>query len=75
MGKKQSNPEPPKRILERINVTMDQVKAAFTEWERRYREEPERFMSEGATLLKETPGTYGDACGPYFAKILEELSQ
>jgi hypothetical protein len=49
--------------------------AAFTEWERRYREEPERFQSEAEKLLKETPKTYGDACAPYFMTILDELSK
>ena len=44
--------------------------AAFTEWERRYREEPERFQSEAEKLLKETPKTYGEACAPYFLQIL-----
>lgn len=46
---------------------------AFTEWDRRYREEPERFMSEAVHLLRETPETYGDACAPYFLEILREL--
>lgn len=45
---------------------------AFTEWERRYREEPERFMSEAARVLRETPETYGEACAPYFLSILAE---
>lgn len=44
--------------------------AAFTEWERRYREEPERFQSEAAKLLMETPETYGTAAAPYFLSIL-----
>ena len=47
--------------------------AAFTEWDRRYREEPERFESEAARLLKGTPQTYGEACGPYFLKIISDL--
>lgn len=55
-----------------INATLEQLAAAFTEWDRRYREEPERFMSEAVHLLKETPETYGEACAPYLAKILEE---
>ena len=46
---------------------------AFTEWNRRWREEPERFMSESDLLLKETPETYGDACAPYFMKLLDEV--
>ena len=55
-----------------ITCDLKQFAAAFTEWERRYREEPDRFMSEAAKLLKETPETYGDACAPYLAKILKE---
>lgn len=46
--------------------------AAFTEWDRRYREEPERFQSEAVRLLKETPQTYGAACAPYLLSILED---
>lgn len=55
------------------NATPQQINAAFTEWDRRYREEPERFTSEATHLLKETPETYGAAAGPYFLKILEEI--
>ena len=54
-----------------VEATIDELAAAFTEWDRRYREEPERFMSEAAHLLKETPETYGAACAPYPAWILE----
>ncbi|HVA59453.1 MAG TPA: hypothetical protein VNG13_02820 [Mycobacteriales bacterium] len=46
------------------------VAAAFTEWERRFREEPDRFYSEATKLLKETPESYGAACAPYFLAIL-----
>lgn len=46
--------------------------AAFTEWDRRFREEPERFMSEAQSLLRHTPESYGEACSPYFVKILRE---
>jgi hypothetical protein len=48
---------------------------AFTEWERRYREDPERFQSEATKLLKETPKSYGAACAPYFLKIVAEISE
>lgn len=54
------------------NVTQASLSAAFTEWDRRYREEPARFMSEAQHLLQETPETYGDACAPYLLKILAE---
>jgi hypothetical protein len=56
-------------------ITIDEqgLAAVFTEWERRYREEPERFQSEATKLLRETPETYGDACAPYFVKIAQDL--
>lgn len=50
-----------------------QFEAAFTEWDRRYREEPERFWSEAEHLLKQTPETYGQAAAPYFIAILREI--
>lgn len=53
-------------------VTQDQLAMAFTEWDRRYREEPERFMSEAQHLLKTTPQTYGEACAPYLLQIISE---
>lgn len=53
-------------------VTEETLAAAFTEWDRRYREEPERFMSEATHLLKRTPESYGEACAPYLLMILAE---
>jgi hypothetical protein len=55
-----------------LEATLSELAAAFTEWERRYREEPERFQSEAVKLLKETPESYGEACAPYLAAILAE---
>jgi hypothetical protein len=60
-------------VREFMTATMPEIQAAFTEWERRYREEPDRFMSEAQKLLKETPQTYGEACAPYFESILSEV--
>jgi hypothetical protein len=53
----------------------EQAAAAFAEWDRRYREEPERFMSEAEHLLRETPDTYGDKAAAYFLYILGELQE
>ena len=53
-------------------VTDRQLAAAFTEWDRRYREEPERFVSEAVHLLKGNPVTYGERCAPYLLAILAE---
>ena len=56
-----------------IVVTPADLAAAFTEWDRRYREEPERFMSEVRRLLEQTPETYGEIAAPYLVSILKEL--
>ncbi len=55
-----------------INTTQSELSAAFTEWERRAREEPERFMSESEKLSKSAE-TCGDLCAPYLIQILGEL--
>jgi len=56
----------------KIEVTQEDLAKAFTEWDRRFREEPERFQSEAERILKETPQSYGEACAPYLISILEE---
>jgi hypothetical protein len=45
---------------------------AFAEWERRYREEPDRFMSDFQRYTQLTPETYGDQCAAFFAGLLDE---
>jgi hypothetical protein len=54
-----------------VSTSEAQLAAAFTEWDRRYREEPERFQAE-AVLLAGTPETYGEAAAPYLLAILAE---
>lgn len=56
-----------------MKYTIEQLAAAFTEWDRRYRENPEEFMSQAVHLLKCDAKTYGDAAAPYFDKICQEL--
>ena len=56
-----------------MKAQLNEIQAAFTEWERRYREEPERFESEASRLLHGTPETYGEAAASYFVKILEQV--
>lgn len=53
-------------------VSEKALAAAFTEWDRRYREEPERFMSDVQHLVNETAETYGEQCAPYLISILAE---
>ncbi|MHA1280598.1 MAG: hypothetical protein ACTSQ8_25865 [Candidatus Helarchaeota archaeon] len=74
MSKKASNPAPPTvRGQSRFTVSLIEIEKAFTEWDRCYREEPERFMLEATHLLKETPETYGAACAPYFIQLINEV--
>jgi hypothetical protein len=55
---------------EAVTATEAELAAAFTEWDRRYREEPERFENEARRLLHGTPETYGEACAPYLIGLL-----
>lgn len=54
-----------------VHASEKELAAAFTEWDRRYREEPERFEAEAVRLLKGTPESYGEACAPYLIALLE----
>ena len=75
MGKKGSNPGPPTNVKRAVNVTMSlrEMAVAFTEWERRYREDPDRFTSETKKLLTKTPETCGDSCASYFMKLIMDV--
>lgn len=65
-------PAPAPRKL--IAGTVTQLEATFAEWERRYREEPERFIREQERLKWECE-TYGEISAAYFLAILTELQE
>jgi hypothetical protein len=54
-------------------ATREQFERAFAEWERRYREEPSKFMSE-MEKAAETLQTYGECAAAYFVLLLEETN-
>ena len=54
-----------------MNASKEQIAAAFTEWERRYREEPAKFMADSARLAL-AEATYGELCAAYFLEVLSE---
>lgn len=60
-----------KTLPRRIEATPEQLAAAFTEWDRRWREEPGRFYTESEHLA-ENAESYGEACAPYLIEILGE---
>ena len=51
----------------------DEIVRAFTEWDRRYRNDPEEFDNEVEHLLRNTPNTYGARAAVYFTKGLEDV--
>lgn len=44
---------------------------ALTEWDRRWRETPEKFMTESERLAGDAE-SYGEAAGRYLVSILDE---
>ena len=61
-----------KITVEKLSITEDQLADAFTEWERRYREDPGHFKSTVSRLLKTTPYQYGKACALYLLEVIQE---
>lgn len=59
--------------LEIVETTVGAMADAFTEWDRRYRESPELFMSEVEHLLGNTPESYGEACAAFLRGLLDPV--
>ncbi len=57
-----------------VSASIGQFEEAFAEWDKRWREHPEEFVSIVEHLLRGTPATYGASCSVYFAALLEELA-
>lgn len=60
-----------KRMPVHYSITEKELAKAFTEWDRRYRKEPERFESEAVRLLRSSPRSYGESCAPYLLALLD----
>jgi hypothetical protein len=56
-----------------MNASAKQITAAFTEWDRQYRENPEGFQNEVRRLTKQTPKDYGELAAPYFLELLKMI--
>jgi hypothetical protein len=52
-----------------VTFTIEDFIKAFTEWDRRYREEPEQFSEEWHELFDAE--TYGEQAAAYFVKLLK----
>lgn len=44
-----------------ITATQEELALAFTEWERRWRDDPEQFLTDSQKLA-ESAESYGEAC-------------
>lgn len=55
-------------------LTAPQLEAALTEWDRRWREEPEKFMNDSQHLSELTAQTYGTVACRYLLSILAGAS-
>lgn len=53
-------------------LTTADLSRAFTEWDRRYRANPQGFMSDVEHLCGHKPESYGELCAVYFVQLLSE---
>lgn len=58
--------------VEGDDMTEEIAVALFTEWKRRYDEDPESFYSDEEWKGFEPP-TYGQLCASFFMKLWEEM--
>lgn len=56
-----------------ISLTVEQIQAVFTEWDKRYRENPNDFMNEAYHLLFTDEEDYGAQATPYFLSIVDDM--
>jgi|WetSurMetagenome_2_1015567.scaffolds.fasta_scaffold73950_2 hypothetical protein len=56
-----------------MKIEHDEIVRVFTEWDRRYRNNPEEFNNSVQHLLQNTPDTYGAGAAVYFEAVLEDM--
>lgn len=65
------------KVGEATGVTLwpeNQFAAAFTEWDRRYREDPAGFESDMSRIMRgQDIEEYGQGAAAYFAEIMRDL--
>lgn len=59
---------------DKLTVTLSELGEAFSEWDRRYCEERERFHREINALLERRSEPYGKVCARYLLQIVKENS-
>lgn len=61
--------------MTKVNTTKELIQKCLTEWDRRYREDPEAFMNEAARLLQSDAESYGECATPYFLSVLADVTK
>lgn len=61
-------------MAELYHVSEQELAEAIAEWDRRWREEPDRFLSETEHLATETK-EYGEMCAAYLVFMLGEMKK
>jgi hypothetical protein len=54
-------------------ISTEKIEKIFTEWDRRYRENPCEFMTDPEMLINETPYSIGKLSAAYFMKLSKEV--
>lgn len=58
-----------------VTTSVQSICAAFQEWDRRFREDPDDFENFATHLLQGDCVTYGEEAGAYFLNVLEDVSK
>lgn len=56
-----------------MNLDEEKLAHLFTEWDERYRKNPDKYWNEVDHLLHNTPYSYGVACARYFKELYEDF--
>ena len=56
-----------------ITLSVKDIQAAFTEWDRQWRENPEEFQDMAVHLLKGNEETYGEEATPFFLELIKQV--
>lgn len=58
-----------------VTTSVQNICAAFQEWDRRFREDPDDFENFATHLLQGDSLTYGEEAGAYFMSVLGDISE
>lgn len=60
---------------ETMTVSMTELEAAFTEWDRDFFEDPMSFDDRSEQKIKEDHASYGKDCASYLVRLIEGIRE